>query len=144
MKCLFKKIKSYLKYRVNGDAMTCKDCIHYEVCERKDGTNTYNLELPSLMETKENNFIDCGNFKNKSKFIELPCEVGDNGDIFWAIDTYDISPYQCLGIKYGYDCIEGDNTIMLLAVGGREYIFGKEAFLTAEEAEQALKEREND
>lgn len=115
---------------------TCKDCIHYEgFCDRKT--------IPSAS--------ICRFFKDRSKSIELPCKVGDNGDIFWAIDAYVkspydyfISPYQCLGIKYGYDCIEGDNTIMLLAVGGREYILGKEAFLTAEEAEQALKERNND
>ena len=114
--------------------MTCKDCIHYLVCQTK------------LFVSKP-----CSFFKESAKIIELPCKVGNNGDIVWAINAYAKSPYQyyiapyrCLGIKYGYDCIEGDNTIMLLAVGGREYIFGKEAFLTAEEAEQSLRERNND
>lgn len=117
---------------------TCKEnCLSYEACK-------YIYEELTGDSGTGGNAEYCKFFKDRSKFVELPCKVGDNGGIFWAIDTYDISPYQCLGIKYGYDCIEGDNTIMLLAVGGREYIFGKEAFLTEEEAEQAIKEREEE
>lgn len=52
--------------------MTCKDCIHYEVCERKDGTSTYTVEDPSLNVVKEINFINCFNFKDRSKYVELP------------------------------------------------------------------------
>ena len=131
---------------------TCKDCVHYYICPASICYNCYGLcdECGVCSEYGGRvKYEICEDFKGRSKFIELPCKVGDNGDIFWAIDAYVkspyeyfISPYQCLGIKYGYDCIEGDNTIMLLAVGGREYIFGKEAFLTAEEAEQALMESE--
>lgn len=125
--------------------VTCKEnCLCYKACK-------YIYEELTGDSGTGGNAEYCKFFKDRSKFIELPCKVGDNGDIFWAIDAYVkspydyfISPYQCLGIKYGYDCIEGDYTIMLLAVGGREYIFGKEAFLTAEEAEQALKEREKE
>jgi hypothetical protein len=125
--------------------MNCKEnCLCYSVCTKFEAyVHNPKLSLPNPSE--------CNFFKDHSKFIESPCKVGDNGDIFWALDAYVkspyeyfISPYQCLGIKYGYDCIEGDNTIMLLAVGGREYIFGKEAFLTVEEAEQALREREKE
>ena len=45
--------------------MTCKECIHYDVCkaleDEVDMISTY----------------QCGCFKDKSKFIELPCKVGD-------------------------------------------------------------------
>lgn len=37
--------------------MTCKKCIHYDVCGES--------------------IFTCGQFKDKSKFIELPCKVGD-------------------------------------------------------------------
>ena len=49
--------------------MTCKDCIHYEVCQYK-----YNI-----MSKLKNDDVQkyCLNFKDKSKFIEMPCEVGD-------------------------------------------------------------------
>ena len=40
--------------------MTCEDCIHFEVCCYVD------RGLPI-----------CDSFKDKSKFIELPCSVGD-------------------------------------------------------------------
>lgn len=47
--------------------MTCQDCVHYEVCDALE-KNGISKIYPSL----------CGYFKDKSKFIELPCEVGDN------------------------------------------------------------------
>ena len=42
--------------------MTCKDCIHYNVC----GLNEY----------KDFNEI-CSFFKDKSRIVELPCKIGD-------------------------------------------------------------------
>lgn len=83
---------------------------------------------------------ECNDFKDRSKFIELPCKVGD---IFYGIDTYDINAYSCYGVGYGY---VSANKIgfLLFAAGHREYIFGEEAFLTEAEAKQALKEREKE
>lgn len=50
---------------------TCEDCIHYDICY--DG-----LDRPI-----------CDSFKDSSKFIELPCSVGDyciyKNDV-WYID----------------------------------------------------------
>lgn len=43
---------------------SCKDCLHVEVCKYNDGVNTWSTG-------------DCPRFKDKSKFIELPCKVGD-------------------------------------------------------------------
>lgn len=40
--------------------MTCKDCIHNEVC-----CGTHTDDSPT-----------CCDFKDKSRFIELPCNVG--------------------------------------------------------------------
>ena len=44
--------------------MTCKDCIHYELCLPNSGAYGLKLKL-------------CNKFKPKSRFIELPCNVGD-------------------------------------------------------------------
>ena len=44
----------------DGERMTCEDCIHFEVCCYVD------RGLPI-----------CDSFKDKSKFIELPCSIGD-------------------------------------------------------------------
>lgn len=51
---------------------TCKDCIHYDVCE---------YEYPDFVHEKEDKNADmekeCIQFKEKSLFVELPCKVGD-------------------------------------------------------------------
>ena len=48
--------------------MTCKDCIHYDVCK------FYNKNLPEEYDTIE---WQCDNFKDKSRIIELPnVEIG--------------------------------------------------------------------
>lgn len=107
---------------------TCKDCLHLGVCEKYKRTD-------HLEELKDG----CIFFKDRSKFIELPCKVGD---VFYGIDTYGINAYSCYGVGYGY---VSANKIgfLLFTVGRREYTFGEEAFLTEVEAEQALKEQSN-
>ena len=42
--------------------MTCKDCIHYDIC-----LGAFWALVGRV----------CDSFKDKSKFIELPCSVGD-------------------------------------------------------------------
>lgn len=46
--------------------MTCENCIHYDVCEA--------LEMNGLAKVHP---IHCGYFNDKSRYIELPCKVGD-------------------------------------------------------------------
>lgn len=117
---------------------TCKECIHYEPC--KD--SYYNAEqlsrFPLGFLEKENAEKNCAFFKDRSKFVEPPCKVGG---VFYGIDTYGINAYSCYGVGYGY--ISANKLgFLLFAVGRREYIFGEDAFLTEEEAEQALRRRE--
>ena len=58
--------------------MTCKDCIHYEMCENSP-----------VMED------GCPYFKDKSLIVELPCKVGDevviNGETYKCIG-FSIAP----------------------------------------------------
>lgn len=53
--------------------MTCKDCIHNEVCSqfsKADGANHEYYTYTNLSEK-------CECFKSKSEFVCLPCKVGD-------------------------------------------------------------------
>lgn len=42
--------------------MTCKDCVHFDIC------------IAHIDNSEANR---CLSFKDKSRFIELPCKVGD-------------------------------------------------------------------
>lgn len=84
--------------------MTCKDCVHSDVCKYKG--------LPVIAE-------QCVDFKDKSKYIELPCKIGDK--------VYIIEPFN--GI-----C---DMTLRNVCVND---VLKNNIFLTKEEAEQKLKE----
>lgn len=52
--------------------MTCKDCIHFEVCEAKDTEFT---GLPFSI--ANDNCSACPYFKDKLLFAKLPCKVGE-------------------------------------------------------------------
>jgi hypothetical protein len=86
--------------------------------------------------------IRCGCFKDRSKFIELPCKVGDT---VYLIPTYNRKPYcgvvedkvQMIGITSRGIHIKARNKHEF----NKMYMLGKTAFLTKEEAEQALAER---
>lgn len=115
--------------------MTCKDCIHYEVCKQK-----YNhlYESYSILDA-ENIESVCKSFKNKSKYIELPCNIGNK--VYHIIKEIEITEESIYRIR-----VYEDNHIAFSACrkGGRivfnEDEIGKNVFLTESEAEQKLKE----
>ena len=100
----------------------CKDCLHEEAC------NIFAGDLG------EDGAEKCVCFKDRNKFMELTCKVGDT--VYW-VDNQEIISYQF------------DNVVMFLeskkdgicfaALGD----FNKPVFLTKEEAEQVLKESES-
>ena len=67
--------------------------------------------------------------------IESPCKVGD---IFYGISDHEVFKYNVLAIK-----LVRNNKIVLCTVYDIEFILGKDAFLTREEAENKLKELQN-
>ena len=124
--------------------MACKDCIHYEPCRDTYYNDEEQTRIPFGF--FEQGGIDkaCAFFKDKSKFIELPCKVGDilyvptrNFISEYRIDYFHLGKY---GICYSTSVIEGIST--RLFTDSIENI-GKTVFLTKEEAEQALRERNN-
>ena len=108
--------------------MTCKNCIHYDVC-----TNIW---------TYVNRTLECRHFKDKSKQIELPCKVGD---VVYYIAGKRIYKSNVHCISFGgrnnfasgqihiYD-YDGDNVTRTLSD------FGKTVFLTKQEVEAKLRE----
>lgn len=104
---------------------SCKDCIHCEMCT-----------LPNAF-----NEIICNHFKDRNKFVELPCMVGDTVYVKMQFGGY----AEGLVRDYSYFITCG----FCVVVTGDKFCkqnipfseFGKTIFLTSEEAEKALKER---
>ena len=100
--------------------MTYKDCLHFVVCDR----------CPCC--TPE----ECEFFKLESRFIELPCAVGDT--------VYRIYTRSWIGEDKVEDFNITKRGLFYVDDKGRETScdkFGKTVFLTKEEAEKALAER---
>ena len=108
--------------------MTCKDCIHYEACEWFGCIYTETMA------------DECLRYEDKSRYIELPCKVGDTfycicryyskgvyGDYF--VDERQISSFEI--DKHGLTIWDYDGLD-----------FTENVYFTREEAEKALKEKE--
>lgn len=136
--------------------MTCKDCIHHDVCKRIDYELDYHNK--STKEAEEELPIKCDSFNDKERLIELPCEIGNTvyciiecscEDIdgahteceFYGFGTDDRICKIPNDVKcpYRYRVIGCNATEMNILIFAREW--GKTAFPTREAAEKALKER---
>lgn len=103
--------------------MTCKDCIHNVICS-----------ADAYFKEREGAEAACVHFKPKSRYIELPCAVGDT--VYWW--------------NMGGNLTEAEvtrNCITAKIECGFEYDIsydeiGKTVFLTKEEAETALERSE--
>lgn len=122
----------------------CKNCLHYEVCAdvmKKD------LFIKEKMLRIANPICKC--FLDKSKVIELPCKVGD---VVYKVSFVhkNITPLTVEGFLCNLSSWKVHCTHLIPSWVGNQkehiYIafssFGKRVFLTSEEAEQALKERD--
>lgn len=108
--------------------MKCENCIHKDICELFD-CQGISEESP------------CSFFKDQNKFIELPCKVGDTVYVLIQRNvTTEIVKGTVKNIQHSYNAwwVEFSD----LWVDKMFDDFGKTVFLTREEAEQALKERE--
>lgn len=103
---------------------SCKDCLSCKVCYR-----TQVEGIPECTEVR-----DCPHFKDRNKFVELPCKVGDT--VFVVNGFKEIEE-----LEVDYYVVE-KNVISVGMVDDGEYEV-ETVFLTKSEAEQALKEREN-
>ncbi len=112
---------------------TCKDCLYFGRC---DASMHYNEPA-------------CGCFKDRTLFVKLPCKVGDT--FFVLLESSDILEYKVFYINIFCGEVYDEIKIVLDRNYHRigytkerfEYELGKTLFSTKEEAEKALKEREN-
>ncbi len=97
--------------------VSCKNCLSFKMC---------------LLSSEKVGI--CEEFKDRSKFVELPCKVGDT---VYVLGTYsaNIYPQKVLDIRLKEKC-----SYINLDMGSYDFNdFGKNVFLTKEEAEEALK-----
>ena len=139
----------------------CGDCIHSEICASHlkavrgiygavmsiSGREVNHLENALSVVSATIGQICCDNydhFQDRARFVELPCKVGDT---IYSIEniagelTILKDHVETIGIGY---YAEGVNLYQFdgIKIDGYFEDFGKTVFLTREEAEQALKERE--
>ncbi len=117
--------------------MKCKTCINYDVCSK----HSANCDRVSDY---------CKMYKDGSKFIELPCKVGDVV-YSYCEELYRILPYFIDQIIISYDSDSLNNEYVTfdgISSNASELLadmdftvdeIGKTVFLTREEAERVLK-----
>lgn len=124
---------------------SCKECIHSECCFMQYG-KTEALKWQSE--------LGCKNFKDRSRFVELPCKVGDT--VYMLTEqTQKLGHKKVTKTVIVECCVDnfriGDAGYPSAALCDNENVwcygvepkmFGEIIFLSREEAEQALKERE--
>ena len=118
-----------------GRENICKNCIKEDVC--KIAEDFYKKPVYGMY------IEDCDYFKDSNKFVELPCKVGDK--VYYFSDS-NYKKYEVCKIV-GFH-IDKYRTAFKIELCGYKCIvdtefLGEKIFLTREEAEQALKEREN-
>ena len=101
--------------------MTCKDCLHYEVCYYHD-------------------FEGCEWFSDKSKCVHLPCKVGDTiyFDTYIRGESIGVQPHKVEKININ---VTIEKPFGSVGTEIPDWQFGKYVFLTREEAEKALTNR---
>lgn len=126
--------------------MTCeKHCLHWEVCK---------LTPHEYATEKYYTFCNCAEkcecFKDKSKYIELPCTVGDtvyhycksvNQTVPYVVEDIHIDKEQTRYFATAFDVYYNE---YLDEIEFAEDEIGQTVFLTKDEAEQKLKELQND
>lgn len=112
---------------------SCKDCIHFKACNH--WLSKENQQLLS-----EEGHI-CEHFKDRNKFVELPCKVGDTVYFikyaFNFLQTPKVEKIQKIEI-YDIDVIFRTKSRAF-----NDKAINDMVFLSREEAEKALEEREN-
>lgn len=119
---------------------TCKDCLHNEACNMAlDAAGFFSDDIEEIL-----NAIKCPNFADKSRFVELPCKVGDT---VYSVETTFNVPIEGkiyeICFRSGILCFKVARK-GYFSLGFLEDYIGKTIFFTREEAEAALAERRNE
>jgi hypothetical protein len=126
----------------------CKDCFNFELCANGYGEVTADTEITNIKGKP------CHYFKDRTKFVELPCKVGDK--VYLLATRTTKQSRKKVVINYIETGIVDNITLGQIMIPqidvcitnnvwitfDSEKDIGKAVFLTREEAEKALKERE--
>ncbi len=119
---------------------SCKDCVHVEVCEDFTKAKLSPKRAEELLPVLREHGRTCDHFKDRSRFVELPCKVGDT--VYFILRSFDgkmrINPE-----KVCYFTIDV-NELRIHTTAGyfTERDMNDGVFFTRDRAEQELKERE--
>ena len=116
--------------------MTCKDCLHYDACEKCFGE--FRCNFPPRTDWADT----CSFFSDKSEWVHLPCKVWD---VVYQVTRNFISEFKvrfveiatCGNLFLHTDLISG---IIYTGDVFSESDIGKTVFLTREDAEKTLEE----
>lgn len=119
---------------------TCADCVHVEVCSEKNLHVAVGMNITPRFKYKRIE-QECEHFKDRSRFVDLPCVAGEY--------VYVIEPIFGKSIEHTIrrrkiKSIEPHAEIKYYGGWIHDFLsgFGRYIFSTYEEAKQALKERE--
>lgn len=113
---------------------TCKDCLHISICP--------NLNHETIADK-------CPDFKDRSRFVELPCKVGDTvyridkGGYYPKYEPF-VQELTVTEISWKHEKYGTKDLGFAIIANGIRYKFssiGKTVFLTREEAEAELARR---
>lgn len=119
---------------------TCKDCLHYEVCNP-------DIKVTAEMFRDVTGVESCKCFTDRSEWVHLPCRVGDT---VYTIYNVSLSHYKVVEIivndfvwaKLYNGEYSGEYKSKLICL---DFSFNEFVFLTREEAEKAMERmKEND
>ena len=118
---------------------TCKDCVHFDVCCSYLSTayNKCKLATPDFKLLKNIECDECQHFKDRSRFVELPCKLGDT--VYYFNSAGEIFSQKVSGFIVNFVGILVDSDVMF-----DSHLMGDRFFSTREEAERALKERNSE
>lgn len=120
--------------------MTCRDCIHFKACYEMARANNAD-EFNTMYAEK------CEDFSDRSAWVKLPCKVGTT--VFFVREQTDGKELDIGKISsFG---IDGDNVTWIFVRYESDLFYwwhpitdlNNTVFLSREEAERALKERES-
>lgn len=142
----------------------CRDCLHWEVCNEYRGAfwgHKAQYSSPIVNASADS----CIFYKDRSRFVELPCPIKPRDKVWYILEGLSEVDLKEYAIKSG-ECAVGNEPDIVIEVGtlgfwvnqlstrNENYLvpddcdfiswdeIGKSYFLSKEEAEQALKERE--
>lgn len=116
---------------------TCSNCIHFELCFDDNITQFNNGGAEQ-----------CTYFKDRSKFVDLPCKVGDTvyrvGEFVEGVKEFKIHHFRIFNDRVSAFSDPWDGEVCKIHQIGKiikELYDWNGYFLTKEEAEKALEER---